>query len=172
MALYCIFPISGLKQWPTINYDDCIRNQIYWVWPSCLITLSLKSLGCDYWGLNNCPTERVGRLLSLRKSAIETKTFISQNVFPWFMMLSSSAQTTGPWHLQFESHSQTVTLSRVISSLEKVLIFVVTPYYGHDWIYCCFNVNSQNKILDIVEQPGCPCCSRESTWEIKVQLKR
>lgn len=42
----------------------------------------------------NYPTERVGHVKRFRKSAIETKTFISQTVFPWFMRFSSFCQTT------------------------------------------------------------------------------
>lgn len=42
----------------------------------------------------NYPTERVGHVKRFRKSAIETKTFISQTVFPWFMRFSAFCQTT------------------------------------------------------------------------------
>lgn len=112
-----------------------------------------------------------GVFLKPQKVSHRTKTFISQNVFPWFVMLSSPAQTTGPWHLLLESHSQTVTLSIVTTSLENILICVVTPINGQDRIYDCFKLNPQNQIrqrgifgLYLLQH-------RESIKQIKVQLK-
>lgn len=112
------------------KHKVCLANAIRFIESGLRVPLPRWTLGFEissHW--------EGGAPQSLKQSCVETKTFISQNVFPWFMttfFLMSKPQTSDTYG--FGSHAQTMTLSTAVT-FEDFLIYTGTPSWENDCVY-------------------------------------